>query len=57
MILLKKVDLSNTQIDEGSLFTMRASLKFVPKTLHTIRVKAFMNCAALPELAFPPSLE
>ena len=24
-------------------------------TLHTIRVKAFMNCAALAELAIPPS--
>ena len=35
------------------------SLKEVrlPKTLHTIRVKAFMNCAALPELALPPSLK
>ena len=28
-----------------------------PQTLHTIRVKAFMNCAALLELAIPPSLK
>ena len=28
----------------------------LPTTLHTIRVKAFMNCAALVELAIPPSL-
>ena len=27
----------------------------LPTTLHTIRVKAFMNCAALVELAIPPS--
>ena len=30
---------------------------FLPATLHTIRVKAFMNCAALVELAIPPSLK
>ena len=29
---------------------------FLPTTLHTIRVKAFMNCAALGELAIPPAL-
>ena len=59
--LLKKVDLSNTQIEEIREFTFVhcTSLKEVslPMTLHTIRVKAFMNCAALPELAIPPSLK
>ena len=30
---------------------------FLPITLQTIRVKAFMNCAALVELAIPPSLK
>ena len=59
--LLKKVDLSNTQIEEIQEFTFVhcTSLKEVrlPMTLHTIRVKAFMNCAALPELAIPPSLK
>ena len=58
--LLKKVDLSNTKIEEIQEFTFAhcASLGEVrlPYTLHTIRVKAFMNCAALPELAIPPSL-
>ena len=29
----------------------------LPATLHTIRVKAFMNCAAPVELAIPPSLK
>ena len=28
----------------------------LPTTLHALRVKAFMNCAALVELAIPPSL-
>ena len=59
--LLKKVDLSNAQIEEIQEFTFVhcTSLKEVslPMTLHTIRVKAFMNCAALPELAIPPSLK
>ena len=59
--LLRKVDLSNTQIAEIQEFTFVhcTSLKEVslPMTLHTIRVKAFMNCAALPELAIPPSLK
>ena len=59
--LLRKVDLSNTQIAETQEFTFVhcASLKEVglPMTLHTIGVKAFMNCAALPELAIPPSLK
>ena len=59
--LLKKVDLSNTQIEEIQEFTFVhcTSLKEVslPMTLHTIRAKAFMNCAALPELAIPPSLK
>ena len=59
--LLKKVDLSNTQIEEIQEFTFVhcTSLKEVslPPTLHTIRVKAFMNCAVLPELAMPPSLK
>ena len=37
---------------------LNSSLREVllPITLHTIRVKAFMNCAALVELAIPPSL-
>ena len=59
--LLKKVDLSNTQIEETQEFTFVhcTSLKEVslPPTLHTIRVKAFMNCAVLSELAIPPSLK
>ena len=58
--LLKKVDLSNTKIEEIQEFTFVhcTSLQEIslPPTLHTIRVKAFMNCAALPELAIPPSL-
>ena len=59
--LLKKVDLSNTKIEEIQEFTFAhctSSLCVVrlPYTLHTIRVEAFMNCAALPELAIPPSL-
>ena len=57
---LKNVDLSNTQIEEiqENTFVHCTSLKEVrlPKTLHTIRVKAFVNCAALPELV-PPSLK
>ena len=59
--LLKKVDLSNTKVEELQEFTFAhcTSLKEVsfPPTLHTIRVKAFMNCAALSELAIPPSLK
>ena len=59
--LLKKVDLSNTQIEEIQEFTFVHCTSLIeirlPKTLHTIRVKAFMNCAALPELAIPPSLK
>ena len=40
------------------LCTARASKEVrLPKTLHTIRVEAFINCAALPELALPPSLK
>ena len=58
--LLKKVDLSNTKIEEIQEFTFVhcTSLQEIslPPTLHTIRVKAFMNCAALTELAIPPSL-
>ena len=59
--LLKKVDLSNTKVEEIQEFTFAhcTSLREVsfPPTLHTIRVKAFMNCAALSELAIPPSLK
>ena len=59
--LLKKVDLSNTKVEEIQEFTFAhcTSLREVsfPPTLHTIRVKAFMNCAALSELATPPSLK
>ena len=44
--------LSNTQIEEMQEFTVVhcTSLTEVclPKTLHTIREKTFMNCAALP---------
>ena len=43
----KSVDLCNTMIEEV----------FLPTTLHTIRVKAFMSCAALVELAIPPALK
>ena len=59
--LLKKVDLSNTKVEEIQEFTFAhcTSLREVSfsLTLHTIRVKAFMNCAALSELAIPPSLK
>ena len=59
--LLKKVDLSNSKVEELQEFTFAhcTSLKEVsfPPTLHAIRVKAFMNCAALSELAIPPSLK
>ena len=59
--LLKKVDLSNTQVEEIQELTFAhcTSLKGVslPPTLHTIWVKAFMNCAALSERAIPPSLK
>ena len=58
--LLKKVDISNTKIEEIQEFTFvhctSLSEVSLPPTLHTIRVKAFMNCAALVELAIPPSL-
>ena len=59
--LFKSVDLCNTMIEEIPEFTFVhcTSLREVllPATLHTIRVKAFMNCAALDELAIPPSLK
>ena len=49
--LLKSVDLCNTMIEEIPEFTFGhcTSLRevFLPTTLHTIRVKAFMSCAAL----------
>ena len=52
--LLKKVDISNTKI-EAQEFTFvhctGLSEVSLPPTLHTMRVKAFMNCAALVELA------
>ena len=58
--LLKKVDLSNTKIEEIQEFTFAHCTGLgevrLPYTLHTIRVKAFMNCAALPDLAIPPTL-
>ena len=54
--LLKKVDLSNTKIAEIQEFCTSLREVKLPYTLHTIRVKAFMNCAALSELAIPPSL-
>ena len=57
--LLKKVDLSNTKIEEIQELTFVHCTSLcevrLPNTLHTIRVKAFMICAALPELAIPPS--
>ena len=56
--LLKKVDLSNAKIEEIQEFTFVHCTSLcevrLPYTLQTIRVKAFMNCAALPELAIPP---
>ena len=56
-----QVDLSNTKVEEIQEFTFAhcTSLKEVsfPQTLHTIRVKAFMNCAALLELAIQLSLK
>ena len=57
--MLKSVDLCNTMIEEIPEFTFVhcTSLGLLPATLHTIRVKAFMNCAALVELAIPPSLK
>ena len=58
--LLKKVDISNTKIEEIQEFTFVHCTGLcevsLPTTFHTIRVKAFMNCAALPELALPPLL-
>ena len=51
--LLKHVDILNSSIEEIQEFTREVRL---PCSLHTIRVEAFMNCAALPELATPPSL-
>ena len=55
--LLKKVDISNTKIEETQEFTfVHCSLSEVslPPTLHTRRVKAFMNCSALPNLPYRP---
>ena len=54
--LLKNIDLSNTQVEEIPEFATSLKEVLLPITLHTIRVKAFMNCAALVELAIPPSL-
>ena len=58
--LLKKVDISNTKVEETQEFTFVHCTSLcevkLPSTLHTIRVNSFMNCAALPELAIPPSL-
>ena len=51
--LLKKVDFSNTKIEEIQEFTFVHCTSLcevrLPYTLHTIRVKAFMNCTALPD--------
>ena len=51
--LLKKVDISSTKIEEIQEFTFVHCTSLcevsLPPTLHTIRVKAVMNCAALPE--------
>ena len=56
--LLTSVDLCNSNVEEIPEFTFVhcTSLREVllPPTLHTIRVKAFMN---LVELAIPPSLK
>ena len=54
--LLKNIDLCNTQVEEIPEFAFVRKEVLLPITLHTIRVKAFMNCAALVELAIPPSL-
>ena len=54
--LLKQVDISNTNIEEIQEFTFVHCTSLCEVRLPTIRVKAFMNCAALPELAIPPSL-
>ena len=56
--LLKLVDISNTNIEEIQEFTFVHCTSLCEVRLpYTIRVKAFMNCAALPELAIiPPSL-
>ena len=49
--------LHSKEIFEGCPFRdLPLAVIRLPYTLHTIRVKAFMNCAALPELAIPPSL-
>ena len=45
---------SNTNVEEFPEFTLCTREVLLPSTLHTIRVKAFMNCAALVELAIPP---
>ena len=58
-INLAEVTLSELSSPRGSTLQARTSELApgcLPTTLHTIRVKAFMNCAALVELAIPPSL-
>ena len=54
--LLKSADLCNTNVEEIPEHCTSLREVLLPTTLHTIRVKAFMNCAALIELAIPPSL-
>ena len=55
--LLENIDLCNAQVEEipEFAFVHCTSLKEVllPTTLHTIRVKAFMNCSSW-SLPFPP---
>ena len=61
IVTCKHVDLSDIKIEEIQEFAFVhcTSLKEVhlPRTLHTIRVKVFMNCAVLPELALSLSLK
>ena len=58
--LLTQVDISNTSSAEIREFTFVHCVRLrdvrLPYTVHTIHVKAFMNCAALQGLAIPPSL-
>ena len=55
--LLTQVNISNTSIAEIREFTFVHCVRLrdvrLPYTVHTIHVKAFMNCAALPGLAHP----
>ena len=54
--MLTQVDLSNSSIEEIQEFTFVHCVRLREVRLPYSVVKAFMNCAALPELAIPPSL-